>query len=123
VTWRRSRSDIELKTPNGSWKISGVERHTRPITQNIAGVISDARKLAWCSSSGFLAFVLFPVPTGDSRWHRYLERISRQVRIPPTPERRTTQIGLQVLDSDAVDLVVCSFPVSGSVHGGRRGRR
>lgn len=122
VTWRGSRSDVELKTPNGNWRIPGVEPRTRPITQNIASVISDARKLAECSGEGLVAFVLFPVPPGDTRWHRYLERISRQVGIRLTPTRHTTRITLPVSDSDAVDFVVVSFPVSGSVHVGRRRR-
>jgi len=73
---RRDRTDItffndgepyslELKTPNTNWKLKGVNENCRPITKNVESIIADAKKLN--SENGIVAFVLFPVPVGDSR--------------------------------------------------------
>ena len=39
---------MELKTANTNWRIDGVESSTRPITENIAGVVRDGMKLRGC---------------------------------------------------------------------------
>jgi hypothetical protein len=37
-----ARYDVELKTWNSNWQIPGVRNATRPITMNIAGMVTAA---------------------------------------------------------------------------------
>ncbi len=76
------RYDVELKTPNSNWRIPGVLNTTRPITQNIDEIINDGKKLKGSGGVGIIAFVLFPVPTQDRQWIKYLERIATSLSIP-----------------------------------------
>jgi hypothetical protein len=66
---------IELKTPNTNYGMSGVENRTRPITKNINSILEDIHKLKVNNVAGIIAFVLFPVRSGDDQWKVYLERI------------------------------------------------
>jgi hypothetical protein len=108
----RVRYDLELKTPNCNWRIPGVDACTRPITKNIADIVNDGRKLAGCSDHGLVAFVLFPIPVGDSRWEAYLERIAQELATPLDALSHTTRVTLPVSASHAADLVICCFPTT-----------
>lgn len=105
------RYNIQLKTPNTNWRLPGVENKTRPITKNIAGIITDARNLSICPGQNLVAFVLFPVPTGDRRWVEYLQRISRELRVPLSSDSHTAQVTLPLSNVQVADVVVCCFPV------------
>lgn len=100
--------DVELKTPNSNWRIPGVLNRTRPITNNIAGIVSDAQKLYDCLGQGIVAFVLFPVPT-DNRWSKYLSRISAELNVPLTSREHSNRLSIVLGDNQSADLVVCSF--------------
>lgn len=112
------RYNIQLKTPNTNWRLPGVENKTRPITKNIAGIVTDARNLSALAGHNLIAFVLFPVPTGDRRWLEYLQRISRELGVPLPSDGYTTQVALPLSNGQLADVVVCCFPVtqSGNVH-------
>ena len=106
------RYDLELKTPNCNWRLPGVDACTRPITKNIADIVSDGRKLAGVSDHGLVAFVLFPLPVGDARWEAYLERIAGELATPLGTQSHTTRLTMPVSASYAADLVVCCFPTT-----------
>jgi hypothetical protein len=103
------RYDIELKTPNSNWCLPGVGISTRPITKNIAEIVVDARKLSAWTDHGLVAFVLFPIPRGDVRWHEYLERISMSLETPLSAAEHTTQVPVRLAESQYADAVVCCF--------------
>jgi len=110
--WNDIAYDIELKTPNMNWRMPGVVNKTRPVTKNIDGIIRDARKLEASESAGLVAFVMFPIPCGDHRWCKYLERIGEKLAISLSPALYTSQITLPVSECHDVDVVSCCFPVS-----------
>jgi hypothetical protein len=103
--------DLELKTPNTNWRMPGVDEKTRPITKNVSSVVDDARKLSSETHDLLVAFVMFPIPTGDKRWHEYLERVGRELQIPLSPELHASQINLPISSQHSADVVVCCFPV------------
>ncbi|MHC1741730.1 MAG: hypothetical protein AB9873_01710 [Syntrophobacteraceae bacterium] len=118
VFYRRDRTDItffndgepyslELKTPNTSWKLKGVNANCRPITKNFESIIADAKKLN--SENGIVAFVLFPVPVDDSRWEIYLDRINKETGLGVTRDRNCEIIRVSIDDRNACNIVVCSF--------------
>lgn len=100
---------VELKTPNTNWRMEGVATKTRPITKNITSIISDARKLAGAGGRGLVAFVLFPVPTGDNRWQRYLGRISESLGIRLSEEGHCTRAVVPLCGEHACEAIVCCF--------------
>jgi len=103
--------DIELKTPNSNWRVPGVLDCTRPITKNIEAISADARKLSAYAERGLVAFVLFPIPTGDRRWCEYLKRIARDLGMDLPPAAYTTQLTFALSTSHSADLAVGCFPV------------
>ncbi len=112
------RYDVELKTPNTNWRIPGVAAKHRPVTENIAGVIADARKLAGATEQGVVCFVLFPVPKGDHRWRRYLARIAGELDVPLSEAEHCDRLAVSLEGGRACDVVVCSFPVSAGLRSG-----
>lgn len=98
---------IELKTPNTSWEIPGVNSSGKPISKNIKSIINDAFKLN--SESGIIAFVLFPVPIDDIRWEVYLERISQETGLCLSKEKNCEVVKKNIDDKHECELIVCSF--------------
>ena len=113
--WEGVRYDVELKTPNANWLMPGVDETTRPITKNILSIIEDARKATSKDRKPLIAFVIFPVPCGDHRWEKYLERIGRELELALSRETHATQITLPISQQHSADVVICCFPVSPSV--------
>ncbi len=107
-----NRYNVELKTANSNWRMPGVQNKVRPITRNIAGIVSDARKLARCSGHGIVAFVLFPIPQQDNRWTEYLERIASELRIPLSEQDHCYRLSIDLEKKQLVDLIVCAFTVN-----------
>lgn len=116
--YRRDRTDIlffndgepyrlELKTPNTNWKLKGVNENCRPITKNVQSIIDDAKKLN--SESGIVAFVLFPVPVGDSRWEIYLNRINQKTGLALSKEENCEILRVSIDDHNVCSVVVCAF--------------
>ncbi len=105
------RYDVELKTPNSNWRLPGVDNVTRPITKNIADIVLDARKLSASADHGIVAFVLFPIPSGDARWHEYLERVSTTLKMQLSTVDHTAQITIPLSEAYGADAVVCCFDV------------
>ena len=91
-----SRCDVELKTCNTNWRMDGVLNRTRPITKNISGIVTDAKKLQNCSGVGIVAFCMFPVSSGDDRWIDYLTRIGAEVGTQLSPREHATRVSMQV---------------------------
>jgi len=109
ASYRKERADIaffnngepyrlELKTPNTNWKLTGVNGNCRPITKNVQSVIVDAKKLN--SKNGIVAFVLFPVPVGDSRWELYLNRINKETGLAISKEISCEIINVNIDDNN-----------------------
>jgi hypothetical protein len=118
VEWRRNRPDIsfyeeddfyriELKTCNTSWKIDGISKKGKPITDNIKGVTNDAKKLN--SNYGIVAFVMFPIPKNDIRWKPYIERIKEETKIEIDYKLNCKILAMEIDDSNTCDLLVCLF--------------
>jgi len=105
------RYDVELKTPNSNWRMPGVHNKTRPITKNVAEIVSDAQKLCRSPSQGIVAFVLFPIPPKDDRWIEYLKRISAELEISLTPQEHCNRLSIALGENQPADLIVCSFSV------------
>jgi hypothetical protein len=103
------RYDIELKTPNTNWRISGVLEKHRPITKNIAEIVHDARKLTMASAQGVVCFALFPVPIGSAKWVTYLVRIAEELKTPLAEAQHCTRITIDLGEGQACQIVVCAF--------------
>lgn len=106
-----NRYDVELKTSNSNWRMLGVHNRTRPITKNIDAIILDAYKLYHCANHGIVAFVLFPIPSGDNRWHEYLARIATKLSIPLTEQNHCSRISLPLAGVQVADIIICAFSV------------
>lgn len=98
---------IELKTPNTNWKLKGINKLHRPITKNINSIIDDTKKLN--SEYGIIAFVLFPIPSGDNRWEQYLLRIMEKTGIPLSKGKNCIVINGEYSQEISCDLVVCTY--------------
>jgi hypothetical protein len=103
------RFDVELKTSNTNWRIPGVISTTRPITKNIASIITDARKLEAAPGHGIVSFVLFPVPRDDHRWMVYLARIGEALDIPLSEAEHCARVTVPVEANQPCEVVVCCF--------------
>lgn len=67
---------IELKTPNTNYRIDGVAEKTRPISDNIQGIIDDIDKFRkHDDKEGIVAFVMFPVKSGSNEHMQHIEKI------------------------------------------------
>ena len=110
--WNSVRYDVELKTPNTNWKMPGVQKMTRPITKNFNSIVEDARKANSQNCQPLIAFVIFPVPLGDTRWSQYLDRISHDLQLTLSCEAHSTQITLPISPAHSADVVICCFPIS-----------
>ena len=67
---------IEIKTPNTSYKVEGVESKTKPISKNIKGIKYDIEKLQTQRvKNGVVAFVLFPIDD-EEMYKDYVRRIT-----------------------------------------------
>lgn len=98
---------IELKTPNTNWKINGVKDIGRPVTKNIKSIIEDTLKLN--SQYGIVAFVLFPIPSGDNRWENYLSRIMDKTNIELSKEKNCEIVHAAYGEEINCDLVICTY--------------
>lgn len=110
--WAGARYDVELKTPNTNWRMPGVAEMTRPITKNFSSIVADARKATVDHCHPLVAFVIFPVPCGDDRWHQYFERVASELGLALSRDLHATQLTLPISGQHAADVVVCCFPVS-----------
>lgn len=113
--WKGARYDVELKTPNTNWRMPGVAEMTRPITKNFWSIVEDARKANSQDCQPLVAFVIFPVPVGDDRWLRYLNRIGEALELVLSRETHATQLTLPISSAHSADVVVCCFPISARV--------
>ena len=102
---------IELKTPNTSWRMDGVEKKIRPITKNISSIVADGQKLKSHPNGGIIAFVLFPIPISDRRWLVYLNQISNDLGVPLVEHEHTSQVTIPLDNNQSSNLVVCAFTV------------
>ena len=71
---------IELKTTNTNYRFPEVKNKTRPITDNVNGILEDIRNLQDTnySNKGVL-FVVFPALHIDKNWQTHLEKISKNL--------------------------------------------
>lgn len=98
---------VEIKTSNTNWKCEGVSVASKPITKNIQSIISDAKKLN--SSQGIIAFILFPIPCNDNRWHHYIDRISRETDIKIDKEKNCRIVQMNIDNKRTCDFLICVF--------------
>jgi len=98
---------IELKTCNTSWNVDGIPKKGKPITSNINGIISDAKKLN--SNYGIVAFVMFPIPTNDIRWKTYIERIKKETEIEIDYEQNCKLLEMEIDELNTCEVLVCAF--------------
>jgi hypothetical protein len=105
------RYDVELKTSNTNWRMGGVLARTRPITKNIKGVITDGGKLRNCKGDGIVAFCLFPVEAGHTKWIDYLTRIGFELGVNLTADEHTSRVTVPLKDEHQADIVVATFLV------------
>ena len=71
---------FELKTVNTSYKTNNVPDKTRPITQNVTGVIKDIKKLRkQCRKKYKIVIaVIFPVDNNNKYWRKHEGRIEKE---------------------------------------------
>lgn len=98
---------IELKTCNTSWNVNGISKKGKPITDNIKGIIRDAKKLN--SNYGIVAFVMFPIPANDLRWRTYIERIKEKTQIEINYEKNCKILKMEIDEINNCDVLVCAF--------------
>jgi hypothetical protein len=106
------RYDLELKTSNTNWRMKGVVACTRPITKNIASIVVDGKKLLRCPGQGIIAFCLFPIASGDSRWTGYLDRIGSELGANLSEGQHTSRVTVPLGDDCSADIVIATFAVS-----------
>lgn len=106
------RYDVELKTSNTNWRMKGVRARTRPITNNIRGVIIDGGKLRQCPGDGIVAFCLFPIEAADGRWMDYLKRIGSELGVTLSEGEHTSRVTVPLSDGHHADIVVATFVVA-----------
>jgi len=71
---------IELKTINTSINYPNTIKATKPITNNVNGVISDIEKLKTKSLKyKFVLFIVFPIKHDNVKWNIHLNRITRNL--------------------------------------------
>lgn len=68
-------------------------------------------KLASGDRELLVAFVMFPIPSGDQRWHEYLERVGRELQISLSPKLYAVQVALPISSQHSADVAICCFPV------------
>jgi hypothetical protein len=102
---------VELKTPNTNWRMTGVVKVTRPITENVSKIVRDVIKLKKSANNGLVAFVMFPVPPNDDQWKKYIRRIASETQLSVTPEDNCESVNVPLGDKSYADLIVCVFPV------------
>ncbi len=103
---------VELKTSNTNCRMHAVPVHKhRPITRNIAGIVSDAKKLAECSSQGIVAFAFFPVSKSGRKLAGYLQRIAEQTGVSLSEEKNCFRwpVDLTSEQGENPEIVVCTF--------------
>lgn len=98
---------VELKTSNTNWNVPGIRKVRKPVTKNINSIIRDCIKLN--SSQGIIAFVLFPIPTQDTRWEVYFEKIVEQTGASMNRETNCRILTMEVDDVNYCDLLICTF--------------
>ncbi|MFC4221033.1 hypothetical protein [Flagellimonas marina] len=98
---------VELKTSNTNWKIDGISNNSRPITKNIKSIVRDAKKLN--SAQGIVAFVLFPIPSNDTRWKVYIERIKDKTGLEIDYDKNCKLEQVNIDKNRTCELLVCSF--------------
>lgn len=103
--------DVELKTSNTNWRMAGVVNTTRPITENVAKIVRDAKKLRQSSNKGLVAFVMFPVPQNDDQWKKYIKRIADETELPITAQDNCERVNISLEKRDSADLIICVFSV------------
>lgn len=108
---KNERVFIELKTCNTNWRMSGADSKHRPITKNIKSIITDAEKLREDHVRGLVAFVLFPVPLSDNRWHEYLDRISRSLSVNLSEQRHCARVEVVLNGTAWCEVIVCCFGI------------
>ena len=103
--------EIELKTPNSSWRMPRITAKIRPVTKNIDSIIHDTVKLRTNKNSiGIVAFVLFPLSMKDEEWKFYLNRISSEAKIH-MQDMHYEKVQLLIEDNNDVELLVCAYQV------------
>jgi len=73
---------FEIKTINTSYRRPGTVQKTRPITENIEGVVNDVKKLR--KLRGYegkaVVFVVFPLPRKSLKaWEQHLEKVRSEL--------------------------------------------
>ena len=96
-----NQSLIELKTPNTSYKVNGCINATRPITDNVNGIIGDIQKLSSISSKalyagGYIAFVMFPLDP-KSTYQQHVNKIKHNIKTGKIVETKITINGVDLL--------------------------
>lgn len=70
---------IELKTVNTNYRHDGVEKNTRPITDNRNGIINDICKIINKKNyKKVILFVVFPLSDEDE-WKKHLNKIDKEI--------------------------------------------
>lgn len=109
-TLGETRHVVELKTPNANWRMPGVVNKGRPVTMNIEAIIIDGRKMLE-AGAGIVAFTLFPVPVGDTRWREYLHRIGDALDLTLSEERQCERVRVSLGAGHQAEIIVCAFAV------------
>ena len=67
------------------------------------------------SGDGIVAFCLFPVEAGDSRWRNYLERIGSELGVTLSEQEHTSRVSVPLQDGHHADIVLATFGVPKAV--------
>jgi len=72
---------IELKTISTNYRCTNCENRIRPITKNIQSILDDIAQLKNNSEykNKAVAFVVFPLPKGNSRWQQHISRVTNKL--------------------------------------------
>jgi len=71
---------IELKTINTNYQYKNVKNKTRPITENVSGILKDISDLKKKEIKNmFVVFIVFPVESNNSYWQYHLKKIKAEL--------------------------------------------
>ena len=71
---------IELKTLNTNVNYQNVMKLSKPITDNVDGVIKDVEKILNTTfDHKFVMFIVFPITHDNPNWQNHLNRISNNL--------------------------------------------
>lgn len=77
-------------------------------SKSLSGIKMQVEKIE-NSNYGIVAFVMFPILTGNNRWKIYIERIKKETEIEIDYEQNCKILKMEIDELNTCDVLVCAF--------------